>query len=142
MRAEGQARKQNQLHYTALLDKEATESVLCILAESDLFRVLSSAVTQAKTVREVSIEQGLPLSSAYRLVNHLVKCGLLVVESRAFLDSGQKHATYRSAITHFGMTMVDGKVSIEIRINPAASERLSRRLAQSLWNGESRSIGP
>lgn len=131
--AEGKGDELRKAGHATVLEEGAAEAVMRVVGQDDLFRVLSSAVTRAKTIKEIAIEQGLPLSSAYRMVDQLVKCGLVLVESRMFSESGKKHATYRSAITYLGVTMVEGTVAVEVRHNSGAIERLNSRMV-SRWN--------
>lgn len=139
--ADGRGGGNGKAEHVTVLEGGAAEAVMQVLGQDEVFRVLSSAVARAKTIREVSIEQDLPLSSAYRMVDHLVKCGLMLVESRVFSETGKKHATYRSAITYLGVTMVDGAVAVEVRLNAGAIERLNSRM-RSIWDAQSREIRP
>ena len=126
----------------ALVEGEGADALLSGLADVDSLKVLSSVTGRAKTVKEVTAERGLPASSTYKMVERMVKSGLIVVESRALSPSGKKRATYRSTITFLGLTIADGRIAVEVGLNPCVAERLNGARVVSLWEEGSRSGAP
>jgi len=113
-------------------DKSATlraEAVAEAIADAYSRRILAVCVRQAKAVKEVSQETGLPLATTYRQVNHLVEAGILVVERSAMTKDGKKYDLYRSRVKSARIEMDGSGERVAWEPNEAIEERL-----KSMWD--------
>jgi transposase-like protein len=94
-------------------------------AMSDEFSmtILSSSVSQGKTVVEICNEEGIPQSTCYKRVRHLVDEGAMVVERIVVASTGRKYSVYRSAFSRLEVRLENGVISAKGTLNPAAAEK-------------------
>jgi predicted transcriptional regulator len=88
------------------------------LADDFSRAILSSSVSQGKTVEEVCFEQGIPQSSCYRRMRSLLDEGMMVVERTVIASTGRKCAIYRSAFSRLEIRLEGGVVSAYAILNP------------------------
>jgi len=86
--------------------------------------MLSSSVLQGKTVDEICEEGGIPQSSCYRRMRHLVDEGAMVIERIVVAPTGRKYAIYRSTFSRFDVRLENGVISVYATLNPAAADKL------------------
>ena len=104
------------------------EDVASALADPYARRVLAACVRQARAVKDISQEAGLPLPTSYRHVSRLVEAGLLVVERSALTPDGKRYELYRSRLRSARIEL-DGTGE---RVTWEANEPVEARLA-NLW---------
>jgi transposase-like protein len=85
--------------------------------------ILSSSVSQGKTVVEISNEEGIPQSTCYKRIRHLVDEGAMVVERIVVASTGRKYSVYRSAFSRLEVRLEDGVISAKGTPNPAAADK-------------------
>jgi len=95
-------------------------------AMSDEFSrtMLGSSVLQGKTVDEICEEGGIPQSTCYRRMRHLVDEGAMVIERIVVASTGRKYAIYRSTFSRFDVRLENGVISVCATLNPAAADKL------------------
>ena len=86
-------------------------------------RILVSALPEAKTAQEISVEQALPLSSCYRRIRELVDQGLLMVERIVVTTGGKRYALYRSSFRTVEMVADLSEVSVSAELNADVAEK-------------------
>ena len=86
--------------------------------------ILSSSVREGKTVDEICDENGIPQSTCYKRIRHLVDEGAMVVERIVVAPTGSKRAIYRSAFTRLEVRLENGLVSARATSNPAVADKL------------------
>ena len=118
----------SRLDPVPVVEAEPTRTILDALADQSSRKILSSTITRAKTAKEISSEQALPLSSCYKRIRRLANKGLLVADRKASPNNGRKFTTYRSAISHVAAKIIDGKIDLWVGFNPATIDELDRRM--------------
>jgi predicted transcriptional regulator len=119
-----QSRKAPATEQGALLGPRLTEVVAKAMSDEFCRRILSCAVLRGKTVEEISQEQGVPQSTCYRRIGHLVEEGVMVVERMVVSPTGRKYAIYRSAFSLLDVRLENGVIEAYAALNPAASTKL------------------
>ena len=110
------------------LDKK--DSVLRALSDSYERKIVCATITSAKSIEEISRENGIPVSTCYRRAHELVDLHLLRIEQIIITNSGKKYETFRSNLKGAKITLSDGGLSVDIEINqPSTNNRL-----HILWN--------
>ena len=99
-----------------------------VSALSDEFslRIITSTVTQGKTVQDISVEQAVPLSTCYRRARELVDQGILVVERIVVTGEGKRYAVYRSSFKTVDMASDFRGLSASAELNEAVAEKFRR----------------
>jgi len=105
------------------------EKVAESLADPYARRVLAVCVKQARPVKAIAHETGLPLPTAYRHVNKLEESGLLIVERSAMTPDGKKYDLYRSRVKSARIEMDGAGERVTWEPNEATEERLA-----SMWD--------
>lgn len=105
------------------------DAVADALADAYSRRVLAVCVRQARAVKDVSQEAGLPLPTTYRHVNRLLEAGLLVIERSALTSDGKRYELYRSRLR---AARIEFDATGE-RVTWEPNEPVEERLA-SLWD--------
>ncbi|MDE1858736.1 MAG: helix-turn-helix transcriptional regulator, partial [Thaumarchaeota archaeon] len=80
------------------------------LADEYSRKILLSAIPKAKSVEEMSRENDIPLSTAYRRVHELLDAQILVVERIIVTADGKKYELLRSSYRAINVTFDDGKM--------------------------------
>ncbi len=95
-------------------------------AMSDEFSrmILSASVSHGKTVDEICREEGIPSSTCYKKINHLVHEGVMVVERIIVASTGRKYSVYRSTFSRLEVRLEDGEIFASGTLNPAAAGKV------------------
>lgn len=101
------------------------ETVASALADAYSRRVLAVCVKQAKAVKDISVDTGLPLPTTYRHVNRLTEDGLLVLERSALTPDGKRYDLYRSRIRTARIELDSGGERVSWEPNEPVEERLA-----------------
>ncbi len=109
---------------SALLGPRLTEVVAKAMSDEFCRRILSCSVLQGKTVDEISEEEGIPQSTCYRRIRHLVDEGAMVIERIVVASTGRKYAIYRSSFSRLDVRLENGVVSAYAALNPAVAGKL------------------
>ncbi len=87
------------------------ENVLKALADEYSRNILASIMDQPKSVVDISMECGIPMSTAYRRVHDLEEAGLIQIKGSVISSDGKRYYLYRSKIkavrTVFGLNSLD-----------------------------------
>jgi predicted transcriptional regulator len=119
-----------------LLGHRLTEVVAEAISDEFSRAMLSSSVLRGKTVDEICEEEGIPQSSCYRRVRHLVGEGAMVVERIVIASTGRKYAIYRSTFSRLDVRLENGVITAYATLNPAIGDKLRN---SSHWPNSSRS---
>jgi len=107
-----------------LLGPRLTEVMAEAISDEFSRMMLSSSVLQGKTVDEICEEGGIPQSTCYRRMRHLVDEGAMVIERIVVASTGRKYAIYRSTFSRFDVRLENGVISVYATLNPAATDKL------------------
>ena len=102
------------------------EALIRALADDYSRKILLSTIIKPDSVEGLSRSLDIPISTAYRRVNELVKATLLTVEKTILTDDGKKFELYRSAFRTFHLDLNQGEISIEAELNEDIAARLAR----------------
>jgi hypothetical protein len=102
------------------LGEEIATNLVSALPQGHSRRILSSTLEKAKTVREISDEQAVPLSTCYRLSRELVGQGLLVVERIIVSESGKRYCLYRNCFKNIEFAFDFQELSVSAELNKDA----------------------
>lgn len=112
------------------------ETVAESLADPYARRVLAACVKQARAVKDIAQETGLPLPTAYRHVNRLEEAGLLVVERSAMTTDGKKYDLYRSRVKEARIELDGNGERVTWQTNEATEVRLA-----NMWDSLRGQVG-
>jgi hypothetical protein len=87
-------------------------------------RILGCSIEKGRTVDEICVEQGIPQSTCYKRIIHLVEIGAMVIERIFVSPSGKRFAVYRSAYSHIDISWGNGTLSAYATVNPDIAEKL------------------
>lgn len=96
------------------------------LADQYSRKILLSAIPKAKSVEDMSRENDIPLSTAYRRVHELLDAQILVVEKIIVTPDGKKYELLRSAYRSITVSFDGGQMKVEAVINEDVAEKLRR----------------
>jgi hypothetical protein len=88
--------------------------------------ILSASMLQGKTVDEICDEEGIPPSTCYKRIGHLVDEGAMVVERIVVASTGRKYSIYRSAFSRLEVRLEDGVISAYGTMNAPAADKVRR----------------
>jgi hypothetical protein len=111
---------------TIVLNGALARCVLNALADEFSRRIVSSTVSEGKTVQEISLEQAVPLSTCYRRTSDLARNGLLMVERIVVTGEGKRYAVYRSSFKGVEMASNLELLSASAELNPDVAEKFHR----------------
>jgi DNA-binding Lrp family transcriptional regulator len=117
-----------------IADPARVQALVEGLADAYSRNILLAAIPQAKSVEDLSKENGIPLSTAYRRVHELLRAQLLVVERMVVTPEGKKYELLRSAYREIRVNFAGGQLKVEATINEDVAEKL-RRLWFSMREG-------
>lgn len=87
-------------------------------------KIVMSAVSEAKSVEQLSEEDDVPLSTCYRRVHELVESGIMIIERIIITSDGKKYELFRSAYKGMQINFEGGNITVEATINEDISDRL------------------
>src|SRR5918995_3595663 len=76
-------------------------SLIHEISDDMAFRIITSISDSAKAVTRISIENKIPLSSTYKKIKKLQKCGVVRIYRSEMDGTGKKVLLYRSNIASF-----------------------------------------
>lgn len=124
-----QANSKSGNHRFALqvVQEEEKKAVLRALLDDQSRIILTSTMLAPKSVVDITREQRIPVTSAYRKVKELKEFGLLKVERIVITDDGKKYELVRSAIRSASVQFDKGKLGVDITNNVEADEKMVKR---------------
>lgn len=124
-----QANSKSGNHRSALqvVREEEKKAVLRALLDDQSRLILTSTISTPKSVIDITREQRIPVTSAYRKVKELKEFGLLKVERIVITDDGKKYELVRSAIRSASVQFDKGNLGVDITNNIEADEKMVKR---------------
>ncbi len=108
-------------------EEERKKAVLRALLDDQSRLILKSTMLVPKSVIDITREQGIPVTSAYRKVKELKGFGLLKVERVVITDDGKKYELVRSAIRSARVQFDSGTLDVDVTANVEADEKMVKR---------------
>ena len=110
-----------------VVDDEGKKAVLRALLDDQSRLILTSTMLVPKSVVDITREQRIPVTSAYRKVKELKEFGLLRVERIVLTDDGKKYELVRSAIRAANVQFDRGILDVDVTSNVEADEKMVKR---------------
>lgn len=115
------------------------DAVLQVLSDEYMRAILCSTISNAKSMVEISNENGIPISTCYRRVHELVNFHLLKTEKTVITSNGKKYETFRSTLRAATITLLSGKLSVDVVMNPNTEDKLQGML-ESMRDGSTNAV--
>lgn len=109
------------------MQDEEKKAVLRAILDDQSRVILTSTMLTPKSVIDITREQRIPITSAYRKVKELKEFGLLKVERIVITDDGKKYELVRSAIRAASVHFDKGDLGVDITNNVEADEKMVKR---------------
>ncbi len=110
-----------------VVEEERKKAVLRALLDDPSRLILTSTMLVPKSVIDITREQKVPVTSAYRKVKELKEFGLLKVERIVITDDGKKYELVKSAIRTASVQFDRGVLNVDITANVEADEKMVKR---------------
>ena len=103
------------------------KAVIRALLDDQSRMILSATLLAGKSVIDITREQKIPITSAYRRVKELKEFGLLKVERIVLTPEGKKFELVRSTIRTASVQFDKGTLKVDVTAEVEADEKLVRR---------------
>lgn len=110
-----------------VVEDEKKKAVLQALLDDQSRLILTSTMLIPKSVIDITREQRIPVTSAYRKVKELKEYGLLKVERIVITEDGKKYELVRSAIRSASVQFDKGTLEVDVTANIEADEKMVKR---------------
>ena len=117
----------NQRFLMQVAEEERKKAVLRALLDDQSRVILTSTMLVPKSVVDITREQRIPVTSAYRKVKELKEFGLLRVERIVLTDDGKKYELVRSVIRAANVQFDKGILDVDVTTNVEADEKVVKR---------------
>lgn len=109
-----------------ITSQKLQDALISALADEYARRIILKTITRAYSVEDLSRDENVPISTAYRRVNELKEVGLLTIEKTILTEEGKKFELYRSAFRTVHIDLNQGEIVIDADLNEDVGTRLSR----------------
>lgn len=106
--------------------EKVRNALISALADEYSRKIILKTINHAYSVEELSHNENIPISTAYRRVNELKEVGLLTVEKTILTDDGKKFEMYRSAFRTIHIDLNQSDLVLDADLNEDVGMRLSR----------------
>jgi DNA-binding GntR family transcriptional regulator len=103
------------------------KAVIRALLDDHSRLILTATMLVAKSVIDITREQKIPITSAYRKVKELKEFGLLKVERIVLTPDGKKFELVRSTIRTASIQFDKGTLDVDVTAGIETDEKLVRR---------------
>lgn len=103
-------------------DEDVKNRILSVLSDGVCVAMLGRMVNPM-SVKQVSEEFGIPLSSAYRYISLLRDAGLIIVKTSVVRETGAKYNLYESALRMVSIVFKEGSMMMDVVPNKDAADR-------------------
>jgi len=103
------------------------KAVIRALLDDQSRLILTATLLAGKSVIDITREQKIPITSAYRRVKELKEFGLLKVERIVLTPEGKKFELVRSTIRTASVQFDKGTLKVDVTAEVEADEKLVRR---------------
>lgn len=105
--------------------KRLKRAILAALADTELQKILDSAMYQSKSVNQIMRDSNVSHSTAYRKIRWLVEEKLLIVDKIEITENGKKSSLFRTILKSFNVKYEYDNVVISLHYQ-IQSKRLFR----------------
>lgn len=107
-------------------DPKLAKAILEAISDEITRCILGSTIERGKPIEDISAENGIPSSTAYRRVHELAAMGLLVVERIMFTETGKRYSIYRNAFRNVKVEMESNELKVQVTLNEDVADRFYR----------------
>ncbi len=107
-------------------DRRLQQALLRALADESSARILAATAYRTVSVMDLTREQGIASSSAYRRVHELENDGLLVVARTILNPDGKTYQMYRATFQEISVTFRGGELVVNATPNLDAIQKAFR----------------
>lgn len=107
-------------------DRRLRQALLEALADEQSARILAATVYEPRSVMDLSRDEGIPSSSAYRRVHELEGDGLLVVARTILTSDGKTYSTYKATFRELSVAFQAGEIVVTATPNLDAVQKAFR----------------
>ena len=104
------------------------QAILVALADTDMVRILDSAMFKDKCVNDIIKECDIPHTTAYRKIRYLLEQGLLVCTRMEFTEDGKKFSLFKSVFKLLNVKYEYNNLVVEGEYNIDPIEKVSQKL--------------
>ncbi len=108
-------------------DEDRKKAVMRALLDDHSRLILISTMLVSKSVIDITREQSIPITSAYRKVKELKEFGLLKVDRIVLTKDGKKFELLRSAIRSASVQFDKGMLDVDITASVEPDEKMVKR---------------
>lgn len=108
-------------------DAKRKKAVIRALLNDYSRSILESTMLVSKSVIDITREQKIPVTSAYRKVKELKASGLLKVERMVVTEDGKKYELLRSAIRSANIVFAKDTLVVDVASSAEADEKMVRK---------------
>lgn len=110
-----------------VIEDERKKAVIRALLDDQSRLILVSTMLVPKSVVDITREQRIPVTSAYRKVKELKEFGLLKVERIVLTQDGKKYELVKSTIRAARIAFDKGTLDVDVTANVEADEKMVKR---------------
>jgi predicted transcriptional regulator len=125
-RYEFEGRQQPKLTCREVAIPEVARAILEAMSDSFSRKIITSTISEGKTIDAISSENHIPISTAYRRVNELVDQGIIIVERIVLTATGKRYSIYRSAFSEVRIDLESEDLSVRVTPNTDVADKLYR----------------
>lgn len=108
-------------------EEDRKKAVIRALLDDHSRLILVSTMLVPKSVIDITREQSIPITSAYRKVKELKQFGLLKVDRIVLTKDGKKFEMLRSTIRSASVQFDKGMLDVDVMASIEADEKLVKR---------------
>lgn len=105
-----------------MLENVDKKKAVELLSDDYVVAILSSTHIKAKSAKEISKKNDIPIAVCYRRVNQLVDLGLLEKEERALTQDGKRTWLYKSNLKTAQVSYEEGKLKARFELEDGRTE--------------------
>ena len=110
-----------------VVEDERKKAVIRALLDDQSRLILTSTMLVPKSVVDITREERIPVTSAYRKVKELKQFGLLKVERIVLTADGKKYELVKSTIRAASVVFDKGTLDVDVTANVEADEKMVKR---------------
>ena len=103
-------------------------AILLALADTELQKIMDTAVYQSKSVNQIIQESNVSHSTAYRKIRWLVEEKLLIVDKIEITEDGKKSSLFRTTLKSFNIKYEDNNLLVEAEQNFDTMRKITENL--------------
>lgn len=97
------------------VEESRRDGVVRAMSDRYARKILASTILEAKSIEEISRENGIPISTCYRRVHELIRLQLLKTESTIVTTAGKRFETFKSELKGATITLLSDKLFVDVQ---------------------------